>query len=177
MSVAQRLEAVEADISTLGLDAIVNAANEPLIMGGGVDGAIRRKAGRGMEDEIRRIGRCPTGDAVITRGHRVPARFVIHTVAPVWGGGGATPEQKQALLAACYGNALARADENAITSIAFPCLGTGIYGWPQDLAARIAFESVVQHLRACDLQARIVFCCFSHTDFQRYSALIASIRE
>jgi hypothetical protein len=91
MSVADRLEAIEADITTLALDAIVNAANEPLIMGGGVDGAIRRKAGREMEEEIRRIGRCATGNAVITHGHRLPARFVIHTVAPVWGGGGATP--------------------------------------------------------------------------------------
>jgi len=174
MSLAQRLEAIEADITTLVLDAIVNAANEPLIMGGGVDGAIRRKAGREMEEEIRRIGRCATGEAVITRGHRLPARFVIHTVAPVWGGGGATPEQKQALLARCYRNALLRADENAIASIAFPCIGTGIYGWPQDLAAQIAFESAVQHLRACDLQTRIVFCCFSHADYETYSALIAS---
>lgn len=177
MNLANRLEAIEADITTLGLDAIVNAANEPLIMGGGVDGAIRRKAGHEMEEEIRRIGRCATGNAVITSGHRLPARFVIHTVAPVWGGGGATPEQKQALLASCYRNALVRADENAIASIAFPCIGTGIYGWPQDLSARIAFETVVQHLRVCDVQTRIVFCCFSHADFQCYSALIATPPE
>jgi O-acetyl-ADP-ribose deacetylase (regulator of RNase III) len=174
MSVADRLEAIEADITTLALDAIVNAANEPLIMGGGVDGAIRRKAGREMEEEIRRIGRCATGNAVITHGHRLPARFVIHTVAPVWGGGGATPEQKQALLAACYRNALARADENAIASVAFPCIGTGIYGWPQDLAARIAFETVLQHLRNCEVQTRIVFCCFSREDYGHYSSLISS---
>lgn len=177
MSVADRLEAIEADITTLALDASVNAANEPLIIGGGVDGAIRRKAGREMEDEIRRIGRCPTGNAVITHGHRLPARFVIHTVAPVWGGGGATPEQKQALLAACYRNALARADENAIASVAFPCIGTGVYGWPQDLAARIAFESVVQHLQACDLQTRVAFCCFSHADCEYYSSMIVAATD
>src|ERR1700722_6227874 len=166
VSVRGRLEAIEADITTLALDAIVNAANEALMMGGGVDGAIRRKAGREMEDELRRIGRCPTGHAVITHGHRLPAKFVIHTAAPVWSGGGsgATPEQQKLLLASCYRNALARADENAITSMAFPCTGTGIYGWPNDVAAHIAFETVVGHLRTCEAQTRIVFCCFSHGD-------------
>jgi O-acetyl-ADP-ribose deacetylase (regulator of RNase III) len=177
MSATTRIEVLEGDITTLALDAIVNAANEPLMMGGGVDGAIRRKAGREMEDEIRRIGRCATGDAVITRGHRLPARFVIHTVAPVWSGGGATAQSKQTLLAACYRNALARADENAIATIAFPCIGTGIYGWPADMAARIAFDAVVQHLDRCTLQTRIVFCCFSRQDFDRYTALIASPRQ
>jgi len=175
MSIHDRLEAVEADITTLALDAIVNAANEPLIMGGGVDGAIRRKAGREMEDEIRRIGRCPTGKAVITRGHRLPAKHVIHTVAPVWSGGGATAEQKQGLLAECYSSALARADENAIATIAFPCIGTGIYAWPAELAARIAFDTVAEHLRGCTVQSRVVFCCFSRDDCERYDALIKAL--
>lgn len=177
MSVHDRLEAIEADITTLALNAIVNAANEPLIMGGGVDGAIRRKAGGEMEHELREIGRCPTGRAVITRGHRLSAKFVIHTVAPVWGDGDATAEQKKELLASCYRNALARADENAITSIAFPCIGTGIYGWPADLAARIALDAVVQHLRSCGVQKRVVFCCYSHGDHEIYESLLASLTE
>jgi O-acetyl-ADP-ribose deacetylase (regulator of RNase III) len=174
VSIRGRLEAVEADITTLALDAIVNAANEALVMGGGVDGAIRGKAGPEMEVELRRIGRCPTGHAVITKGHRLPARFVIHTVAPIWGGGGAMPEQRQVLLASCYRNALVRADENAVASIAFPCIGTGIYGWPADIAARIAFETVAQHLRTCEMQSRIAFCCFGRADYELYASLIAS---
>src|SRR5438067_453713 len=101
-----RLSAIEADITTLAVDAIVNAANEPLIMGGGVDGAIRRKAGREMEDDLRRIGRCPTGTAIITRGYRLPAKYVIHTVAPVFGGGGARLEEKERQLGDCYRNSL-----------------------------------------------------------------------
>jgi O-acetyl-ADP-ribose deacetylase (regulator of RNase III) len=175
--VSALVEAIEADISTLELDAIVNAANEPLIMGGGVDGAIRRKAGREMEEEVRRIGRCPTGSAVITRGHRLPAKFVIHTVAPVWGGGGATPDQKKTLLASCYRSSLLLADKNAVESIAFPCIGTGIYGWPTDLAAEIAFENVMAHLQECTVQTRIVFCCFSAQDRERYAALIATSKS
>ena len=175
MSLRDRLEAIEADITTLALDAIVNAANEPLIMGGGVDGAIRRKAGREMEDEIRKIGRCPTGHAVITKGHRLPARFVIHTVAPVYGGGDASPERKQELLAACYRNALARADENAIATIAFPCVGTGIYGWPAGLACDIAFGAVVGHLRTSTLQSCVTFCCFAPGDQELYAARIAAL--
>lgn len=167
-----RLEAIEADITTLALDAIVNAANEPLIMGGGVDGAIRRKAGREIEDELRRIGRCPAGHAVITRGHLLPARFVIHTVAPVWVHGGGT--EKQALLAACYRNVLACAEENAIASIAFPCIGTGAYGWPSDLAADIAWQSVMQHLHAHAMPNYFVFCCFSRADCEVYSGRIAA---
>jgi O-acetyl-ADP-ribose deacetylase (regulator of RNase III) len=175
VNLRDRLEAIEADISTLQLDAIVNAANEPLIMGGGVDGAIRRKAGREMEDDLRRIGRCPTGQAVITPGYRLAAKHVIHTVAPVWSGGGATREQKEGLLADCYRNALALADTNDIASIAFPCIGTGIYGWPAERAARIAFDTTVHHLQHGGKQTCVVFCCFSSEDRERYAALIAAI--
>lgn len=176
MRARDRLEAIEGDITTLALDAIVNAANEPLIMGGGVDGAIRRKAGREMEVELRRIGRCPTGEAIVTEGHRLPARYVIHTVAPIWsGGGGATQKQKEGLLAACYRNALSRADEKSVSSMAFPCIGTGIYGWPADLAAFIAFDAVVEHLRGCAMQRRVVFCCFNRQDCERYKLLVDDI--
>jgi O-acetyl-ADP-ribose deacetylase (regulator of RNase III) len=124
------LEAIEDDIAGLEIVAIVNAANEPLIMGGDVDGAIRRRAGPEMETELRRIGRCATGEAVLTRGHRLPAKFVIHTAAPVWHEEGATREAKIRLLGDCYRNALTCAHDNGISEIAFPCIGTGIYGWP-----------------------------------------------
>ena len=171
-----RLEAIEADIAGLEIVAIVNAANEPLIMGGGVDGAIRRRAGPEMETELRRIGRCATGEAVLTRGHRLPAKFVIHTAAPVWHEEGATREAKIRLLGDCYRNALTLAQANAITEIAFPCLGTGIYGWSADLAARTAFDTVVAFLRDEEALSRIVFCCFSAADKARYAALIAAVK-
>jgi len=174
--IAARLDSIEADITTLALDAIVNAANEPLIMGGGVDGAIRRKAGREMEDDLRRIGRCPTGKAVLTRGYRLPAKFVIHTVAPVWSGGGARPEEKEFLLAACYTNSLILAETNRIETIAFPCIGTGIYGWPADRAAEIAFRAVAAHLRNSE-DMRVTFCCFSGLDRARYAGLIARLAQ
>jgi O-acetyl-ADP-ribose deacetylase (regulator of RNase III) len=177
VNLRDRLEAIEADISTLQLDAIVNAANEPLIMGGGVDGAIRRKAGPEMAGDLRRIGRCPTGQAVITPGYRLAAKHVIHTVAPVWSGGGATREQKEALLADCYRNSLALADANEISAIAFPCIGTGIYGWPADRAAQVAIDPVVHHLNHGGTQTRVVLCCFSNADRERYAALIDALPD
>lgn len=169
---AVTLGAVQADISTLAVEAIVNAANEQLIMGGGVDGAIRRKAGLGMETELRRIGRCPTGEAVITRGHEIAAKFVIHTAAPIW----TTDESKRArdiqLLANCYRNSLALAGEHDISEIAFPCLGTGVYGWPADLAAQTALRSVSDFLRRRRESIRVIFCCFSRSDLDRYNVLL-----
>jgi O-acetyl-ADP-ribose deacetylase (regulator of RNase III) len=170
---AQRLKSITADITTLSCDAIVNAANEPLIMGGGVDGAIRRKAGPEMETDLRRIGRCPTGTAVVTKAYRLPSKFVIHTVAPVWSSGGATNAQKETLLGACYTSALELADANTISSIAFPCIGTGIYGWPPDRAAEIAFSTVIAHFNAGGAQSEVIFCCFSDADRARYAAMIA----
>lgn len=170
---AQRLKSITADITTLSCDAIVNAANEPLIMGGGVDGAIRRKAGGEMETDLRRIGRCLTGTAIITKGYRLPAKFVIHTVAPVWSDGGAEIERKEELLAACYSSALKLADENGIASIAFPCIGTGIYAWPAERAAEIAFHSVLAHLGAGGTQREVIFCCFSDADRARYARMIS----
>lgn len=168
--------AVQADISTLAVWAIVNAANEQLIMGGGVDGAIRRKAGPGMEADLRRIGRCPTGEAVITRGHEVRAKFVIHTVAPIWTGDQARRERDVQLLANCYRNSLALAREHDISEIAFPCLGTGVYGWPADLAAQTALSSVSDFLERGGEAMRVIFCCFSRADLDRYNALIVEQR-
>lgn len=165
------LSAVEADISMLDIEAIVNAANEPLIMGGGVDGAIRRKAGPGMEIELRSIGHCATGKAIMTGGYRLPARHVIHTVAPIFSDGGSI---QTSLLADCYRNALALARANSVSEIAFPCLGTGVYGWPPDRASRIAFDTVTALLGEDEYFLRVVFCCFSRADKDRYAALIAS---
>jgi O-acetyl-ADP-ribose deacetylase (regulator of RNase III) len=174
LKLRSKLTAIEADISGLAIEAIVNAANEPLIRGGGVDGAIRRKAGPEMEVEIRRIGRCPTGEAALTRGYALPAKAVIHTVAPIWSGDDASRDETIGLLANCYRNSLALARANGISEIAFPCLGTGIYGWPADLAARTAFDAVVTFLRQHDVFSNVIFCCFSRADLDRYNSLIGA---
>jgi O-acetyl-ADP-ribose deacetylase (regulator of RNase III) len=168
-----RLEAVEADITTLQVDAIVNAANSALMPGGGVDGAIRRKAGRQMDEDLYRIGHCAEGEAVITRGYGLPSSRVIHTVAPIWAGG-LSNAQQEAMLARCYDSVLALADTHQLRTIAFPAIGTGAYGWPADVAARLALERVTAHLAACAIQARIIFCCFSHADRMRYVDLITN---
>ena len=165
-----RLEAIEADITTLHVDAIVNAANAALMPGGGVDGAIRRKAGRELDEDLYRIGHCNEGEAVITPGHRLPASRVIHTVAPIFAG----HADQDSILARCYESALQLADTYRLRTIAFPAIGTGAYGWPADRAARIAFDAVGAHLGRCAIQTRIVFCCFSGADRNRYAALISS---
>jgi len=172
--IAQRIEAVEADITTLKLDAIVNAANEPLYPGGGVDGAIRRAAGEEMNEELSRIGRCLSGTSVVTFGYRLPASYVIHTVAPLWSGHEGDIDEEH-LFSRCYSSALELADKKNIRSMAFPAIGTGAYHWPAQLAAKIAFQTVVTHLRGGGLQTRIVFCCFARSDLERYAALISSL--
>jgi O-acetyl-ADP-ribose deacetylase len=162
-----RLSAIQADITTLPVDAIVNAANNSLLGGGGVDGAIHRAAGSELLAECRTLQGCETGDAKITKGYRLPAKFVIHTVGPVWDGG-AYDESK--LLASCYRRALQIADERLLQTIAFPSISTGVYGYPKDLAAQIAVNTVRQY--AMTSITEVIFCCFSAEDLRIYRALL-----
>ncbi|GAB6194708.1 O-acetyl-ADP-ribose deacetylase [Lysobacter xanthus] len=164
------LEALQADITTLRVDAIVNAANERLLGGGGVDGAIHRAAGPGLLDECRTLGGCATGQARITAGHRLPARHVIHAVGPVWHGG---DRGEPDLLASCYRECLRLADAAGCVSIAFPSISTGIYGYPAKLAAPLAVRTVAA-FDALHLE-RVVFCCFSPRDLALYRELLAAL--
>lgn len=152
-----RMEIVEDDITRLAVDAIVNAANPSLLGGGGVDGAIHRAAGPGLLAECRALGGCPTGEARITRGYDLPAGHVIHTVGPVWHGGG---RGEEALLAGCYRESLGLAVANRIRSLAFPAISTGVYRFPPDRAAAIAVTTVAGFLENEPAIERVVFCCF-----------------
>ena len=160
------LRAVQGDITRLKIDAIVNAANASLLGGGGVDGAIHRAAGPELLAECRTLGGCATGEAKLTRAYRLPARHVIHTVGPVWQGG-TQGEAEQ--LAACYRNALRLAVEHGCASIAFPCISTGVYGYPFELAADLAIATVRATLADCPGIREVVFCCFSRSDFDDYT--------
>ncbi|HKY72369.1 MAG TPA: O-acetyl-ADP-ribose deacetylase [Nitrospira sp.] len=159
------LRAIHADITTLTLDAIVNAANESLLRGGGVCGAIFRAAGPELADACRLLGGCRTGDAKLTRGFRLPARYIIHAVGPVWHGG---RQGEPELLASCYRRSLELAQENHVTSLAFPSISTGIYGYPIELAAPLAVTTVRQCLGSDARVREVVFCCFTSGDLAVY---------
>ncbi len=163
------IEAVQGDITRQAVDAIVNAANTTLLGGGGVDGAIHRAAGSALLDECRRLGGCPTGEARLTRGYRLPARYVIHTVGPVWGGGG---RGEAALLASCYVNSLALAAKQGLTSVAFPSISTGAYGYPIDQASRLAVATVRDCLARPTSVSLVRFVCFSAADLAIYTAIL-----
>lgn len=159
------IEIVQEDITTLHVDAVVNAANSTLLGGGGVDGCIHRAAGPELLEECRTLGGCSTGDARITPGYNLPAKYVIHTVGPVWGGGDrGEPE----LLASCYRKSLQLAADHDLKSIAFPCISTGVYGYPKNEACRIAVCTVRDLLQTNSIVECVTFVCFSQADRVRY---------
>lgn len=170
--VRDRLEAVQADITTLRVDAIVNAANSSLLGGAGVDGAIHRAAGPELLEECRALGGCPTGDARLTKGYRLPARRVIHTVGPVWQGGGRGEDE---LLASCYRRSLELAVEAGAESVAFPAISTGLYAFPPDRAAHIAVTEVARALEASDLPRTVTFACFDADTLALYERELATV--
>ena len=167
-----RIQILTRDISKFEIDAIVNAANESLLGGGGVDGAIHRAAGPELLEECRKLGGCPTGMAKITAGYKLSAKYVIHTVGPVWNGG---KRNEDNLLRSCYKTSLALAAEHHIHLVAFPAISTGVYHFPKERAANIAVKETLAWLKGHDLPDKVIFCCFSEGDAEIYRQTIGSL--
>ena len=166
---SERIVLVRDDITRLDVDAIVNAANSTLLGGGGVDGAIHRAAGPGLLEECRRLGGCPTGEARVTGGHALPARWIIHTVGPIWRGGDA---EEDALLASCYRNSLALAAERGAARVAFPAISCGVYGFPIPRACRIALDEIRSFLERSAIPREVWLVAFDATVYGEYAALL-----
>ena len=168
------MEVILGDITKLDVDAIVNAANSSLLGGGGVDGAIHRAAGPELVAECRLLGGCKTGNAKLTKGYRLPARFVIHTVGPVWRGGNhGEPE----LLSQCYRNCVRIAANKGLSSLAFPCISTGIYKYPKNRAAEVAVKICADQLKQATCVIRIVFCCYDDENYSLYQRLLSEYAQ
>lgn len=167
-----RIEVIHADITTLKVDAIVNAANPTLLGGGGVDGAIHRAAGPDLLEECKKLGGCNVGQAKITKGYRLPAKYVIHTVGPVWCGGG---HGEREALASCYRMCLKLSVDYGIKTIAFPAISTGAYGYPIEEATHVAISETLSFLKTNDQIEKVIFCCFSIRDFQVYQATLRKL--
>jgi O-acetyl-ADP-ribose deacetylase (regulator of RNase III) len=164
-----RIELIQGDITKLKVDAIVNAANPSLLGGGGVDGAIHKAAGPGLIEVCRLLGGCQTGEAKITKGYKLPAQFVIHTVGPVWGVG---DRNESELLAMCYRKSLAQATVHDCKTIAFPNISTGVYHFPKELAAEIAIREVKGHLSSNSIPEKVIFVCFDEENYSIYQQLL-----
>ena len=165
----KQIQVILDDITRLNVDAIVNAANKSLLGGGGVDGAIHRAAGIKLLKECRTLGGCPTGDSKMTSAYKLPCKKIIHTVGPIWKGG---KQGEAQLLASCYDTALKLAEENNLSSIAFPCISTGVYHYPRQEAAKIALDTIFKHIHSGAYKGEIILCCFHAEDMQIYEQLL-----
>ena len=173
MSVKERIELIEGDITKLDVDAIVNAANSSLLGGGGVDGAIHYAAGPQLVEECAKLGGCPTGEARLTKGYRLPARHVIHTVGPIWRGGNNGEPEK---LANCYRNSMQIAADNGFATIAFPAISTGVYGYPLQEAAQIAINQVIECLNEMPTIKKVIFVLFGRKNFDIYTDILSNLK-